>query len=68
MAMAQQPQQAAQQIQDLALNQFRQPPAQAGVADASGAELVAAPQQGNAGLPVGTAQPRQRQGLDVMPQ
>ena len=67
MTVAQQTQQAPQQVKDLPLNQFRQPAAQAGVADASGAEFMAASQQGYPGLLVGTAQPRQWQGLHAVP-
>ena len=59
MAVAHQTQQASQQVEDLPLNQFRQPAAEAGVANASGAEFMAASQQGNACLLVRTAQPRQ---------
>ena len=66
--LAQQADQAPQQIEDLALDQFGQPSPQAGVTEAAGAEFMAVAKQRNAGLLIGPTQAGQRQGLDVMAQ
>ena len=66
MGLAQQPDQPPKQVQDLPLHKLRESAAQARVADATGAELVAAAHQRHISLQIGPAQTCQGQSVHVV--
>ena len=64
--VAQQSDQASEQIQHLPLQQFCQATPKAGVADAASAEFMAASQQRHVGFAVGAAESCQGEGLHAV--